>query len=43
MDIRTEMNEKLKLNFIFTPIRELSSLYALTKRSLIIYTVKIPL
>jgi len=43
MDIRTEMNEKLKITSTFTSIRKLSSLKALTKRSLIIYTIKIQL
>ena len=43
MDIRTEMKEKLKLHLIFTPVKELSSLESLTKRSLIQYMLKIQL
>jgi len=43
MAIRIEMNEKLKLRLIFTPIRELSSQKSLTKRSLIPYMLNIHL
>jgi hypothetical protein len=44
MDIRIEMNEQLKYSIlVFTPIRELSSHKALTKRALIPYMLKIQL
>jgi len=44
MDIRIEMNEKLKNSrLIFSPIKEISSLKVLTKQSLIPYMLNIQL